>query len=451
MQPRLPPALDLKVVRQPISALRLEGRAARTHSDKQMRALVASIRQFGFITPVLVDELGVVLAGRARLVAAQQAGLTEVPTLRLDHLSPAEKRAYVLADNRIAELAGWSKEILALELKELSLLDADFELEITGFSTLEIEALTIDTGDEPEQAPTIAEGPAITQPGQIWQLGPHRLLCGDSTRLESYRAVMAGGAADAVFTDPPYNVAINGHVRTRPGSREFVMAAGEMSVDQFTAFLSKALIGIASVTKDGGVAYVCMDWRHLRELEAAREASALELLNLCVWDKGTGGMGAFYRSQHELVFVMRKGKTAHRNNVELGRHGRNRSNVWNYPGANMSAEGRAELARHPTPKPVALVSDALLDCTARGEVVLDPFCGGGATIIAAERTGRVARAIELDPLYVDAIVRRWQDETGEAALCVTSGLRLGDDCPPASPPISTISVRTRRRVEPADV
>lgn len=450
MQPRLPPALDLKVVRQPISALRLEGRAARTHSDKQTRALVASIRRFGFITPVLVDELGVVLAGRARLVAAQQVGLTEVPTLRLDHLSPAEKRAYVLADNRIAELAGWSKEILALELKELSLLDADFELEITGFSALEIEALTIDTGDEPEQAPVIADGPAITRPGQIWQLGPHRLLCGDSTLLQSCQAVMAGGLADAVFTDPPYNVAINGHVRTRPGSREFVMAAGEMSVDQFTAFLTKALAGIASVIKDGGVAYICMDWRHLRELDAAREANALELINLCVWDKGTGGMGSFYRSQHELVFVTRKGKTAHRNNVELGRHGRNRSNVWNYPGANMSAEGRAELQRHPTPKPVALVSDALLDCTARSEIVLDPFCGGGATLIAAERTGRIARAIELDPLYVDAIVRRWQDETGQTATCAASSRPFGHV---DSTDNTTISVRRRRPLltETADV
>lgn len=449
MTPRLPPALDLKVVRQPISALRLEGRAARSHSDKQMRALVASIRQFGFITPVLIDEAGVVLAGRGRLAAAQQVGLADVPTLRLDHLSSAEKRAYVLADNRIAELAGWSKDILALELKELSLLDADFELEITGFSTLEIEALTIDIGAE-DEAPTIAEGPPITQPGQIWQLGSHRLLCGDAMLQQSYRAVMAGDTADAVFTDPPYNVAINGHVRTRPGSREFIMAAGEMSVSQFTAFLSNALAGMASVTKDGGVMFACMDWRHLGELDAARMASTLDLINVCVWDKGTGGMGSFYRSQHELVFVMRKGRTAHRNNVELGRHGRNRSNVWNYPGANMSAEGRTELSRHPTPKPIALVADALLDCTARGEIVLDPFCGGGATIIAAQRTGRVARAIELDPLYVDAIVRRWQDETGEAAVCAITGLHFGAAATPSLDQPLSVSIRSRRRPQVAE-
>jgi DNA modification methylase len=450
MTPRLPPALDLKVVRQPISALRLEGRAARSHSDKQMRALVASIRQFGFITPVLIDEAGVVLAGRARLAAAQQVGLTDVPTLRLDHLSSAEKRAYVLADNRIAELAGWSKDILALELKELSLLDADFELEITGFSTLEIEALTIETGADDDGEATIAEGPAITQLGQIWQLGPHRLLCGDATLLQSYRAVMAGDIADAVFTDPPYNVTINGHVRTRPGSREFVMAAGEMSVSQFTAFLSNALAGMASVTKDGGVIFTCMDWRHLGELDAARMASTLDLINVCVWDKGAGGMGSFYRSQHELVFVMRKGRTAHRNNVELGRHGRNRSNVWSYPGANMSAEGRAELSRHPTPKPIALVADALLDCTARGEIVLDPFCGGGATIIAAERTGRVARAIELDPLYVDAIVRRWQDEVGVAAHCAITGLPFAQGAPPPLQQTPPVSIRSRRRSHVAE-
>jgi DNA modification methylase len=261
---------------------------------------------------------------------------------------------------------------------------------------------------------------------------------------------MASDVADAVFTDPPYNVAINGHVRTRPGSREFVMAAGEMSVSQFTTFLSNALSGIASVTKDGGVIFACIDWRHLGELDAARMASTLDLINLCVWDKGAGGMGSFYRSQHELVFVMRKGRTAHRNNVELGRHGRNRSNVWNYPGANMSAEGRAELGRHPTPKPVALVADALLDCTARGEIVLDPFCGGGATVIAAERTGRVARAIELDPLYVDAIVRRWQDQTARAALCAATGRRFADAVAPTFNQPS-ISVRARRRPETSDV
>lgn len=444
-----PPVFAPKVVLQPLPALRLEGRAARTHSDRQMRALIASIRQFGFVAPLLVDETGLVLAGRARLAAAQQIGLTEVPTLRLDHLSPAEKRAYVLADNRIAELAGWSKEILALELKELSLLDADFDLEITGFSALEIEALTFDDPGEPEQAPSIADGPAITQPGQIWRLGPHRLLCGDSTRPQSYQSVMAGDAADAVFTDPPYNVAINGHVRTRPGSREFVMAAGELSIDQFTAFLSHALAGIASVTRDGGVAYICMDWHHLRELEAARAAASLEMINLCVWDTGAGGMGSFYRSQHELVFVLRKGRTAHRNNIELGRHGRNRTNLWAYAGANMSAEGRAELARHPTPKPVALVADALLDCTARGEIVLDPFCGGGATLIAAERTGRIARAIELDPLYVDAIVRRWQDETSQTALCAATGARFGETVAIDRAPRS-VTVRARRRPQQAE-
>ncbi|HRO03452.1 MAG TPA: ParB N-terminal domain-containing protein, partial [Terricaulis sp.] len=221
---RLPPTLDLKVVRQPIAAFRLEGRAARTHSDKQMRALIASVRQFGFVTPILIDEAGAVLAGRARLEAARQVGLTEVPTLRLDHLSAAEKRAYVLADNRIAELAGWSKDILALELQELSTLDLGFDLEITGFSTLEIEALTFVEDAEAEEAPAIAEGPAVSQPGHIWSLGKHRLLCGDSTLPSSYQALMAGALADAVFTDPPYNVAINGHVRTRPGSREFVMA-----------------------------------------------------------------------------------------------------------------------------------------------------------------------------------------------------------------------------------
>ncbi len=356
-------------------------------------------------------------SAKARLPAARAAGLVSVPTIQAAHLSVAEKRAYRLAANKLYEIAGYDRDELALEFQELLELDLDFTLEITGFSTPEIEALRF--GDDilgEDEAPMV-EGPAVSRAGDLWILGRHKLLCADATQSDSYSVLLGEENAAGVFTDPPYSVPVNGHVRTGAGHREFAMASGEMSDAAFADFLTQALGLLTQRSKPGAVLYVCMDRRGIGQVLAATTASRLELLNLCVWNKGTGGMGSFYRSQHELVFVLKRPGASHTNFVELGKNGRYRTNVWDYPGANASGQGRMDLARHPTPKPVAMVADALLDSTRPGELVLDPFCGGGTILIAAERIGRCARAIELDPFYVDAAVRRWEAETGASACC----------------------------------
>lgn len=365
-----------------------------------------------------------ILAGHGRVEAAKLVGMTEVPVLRLSHLSEAERRAYVIADNRLAEMAGWDKQILAIDLR--ALVDLDFEIEVVGFAPAEVD-LMIDeardadptSADDPDDAalPTPPQNP-ITHPGDVWACGRHRLVCGDALNGATYSTLMQGERADAIFTDPPYNVPIEGFVggKGKAKRREFVMASGEMSSEAFAAFLSTSLGNAAAASRDGAIAFVCMDWRHMGELLAAGAEAFDELKNVCVWAKSNGGMGSLYRSQHELVFVFKRGKGDHCNTVELGRYGRNRTNVWSYRGANAFGAARdAELAMHPTVKPVALVEDAIKDVTRRGDTVLDPFGGSGSTLIAAERCGRSARLIEIDPAYCDVIIQRWEDHTGRRA------------------------------------
>ncbi len=414
-----------------VAALRPYLRNARTHSPKQVRQIAASIEEFGFTNPVLIDAEGGIIAGHGRVEAAKLLGLEKVPAIRLDHLSEAQKRAYVIADNRLAQLAGWDNELLALELQFLSTLDLDFDVEITGFETAEIDILieSLDTSasdDEADRLPEIDDAaPPVSRVGDLWHLGAHRLLCDDALEPESYERLMAGARAQMVFADPPYNVAVDGHVcgLGKIKHREFVMASGEMSESEFTAFLSTVLANLANSCADGALLYTCMDWRHLLELLHAGRDSGVELLNLCVWNKDNGGMGSFYRSKHELVLVFKKGSAPHINNIELGKYGRYRTNVWNYAGVNTLRKGRLEeMAMHPTVKPVALVADAIKDCTRRGHIVLDAFAGSGTTIIAAEKTGRVGYALELDPGYVDVAVRRWQRLTGESAVHADTGL-----------------------------
>lgn len=280
------------------------------------------------------------------------------------------------------------------------------------------------TVDAPEDAVTFADGAPVTRQGDIWQLGRHRLLCGDSRSGADFAALMNGEAADLVFTDPPYNVKIDGNV-CGLGSvkhREFAFASGEMSESQFTAFLRDTLGNAASVMRDGAIALVCMDWRHTGELMAAGRAVFTELKNLVVWNKTNGGMGAFYRSKHELIFVFKQGTAEHTNSFGLGETGRYRTRVWDYAGiSSISGSRGEELAMHPTVKPVALIADAIRDCSRRGETVLDCFGGSGSTLIAAEKTGRSARLIEYDPLYCDTIVKRWERLTGKKAMLASSG------------------------------
>jgi DNA modification methylase len=402
---------------------------ARTHSRKQIRQIADSIKRFGFTNPVLVDNGGEIIAGHGRIAAAKLLGLSEVPTLRLSHLSAAEKRAYVLADNRLAEKAGWDREILAIELQ--GLIDLDFEVELTGFETGEIDLILEDAdaakgeaaGPE-DEIPDLSPGLVVSQTGDMWLLGKHRLLCGDARDDDAYKGLVAGETAEFVFADPPYNVRITGHVcgHGRIRHREFAMASGEMSAEAFTGFLITVFQRLVAHTTNGSIHEIFMDWRHLTEMMAAGNKVYTELKNLCVWVKTNAGMGSFYRSRHELVFVWKAGDGPHVNNFELGQHGRHRSNVWQYAGANTLRPDRLEeLSVHPTIKPVALVADAIKDCSRRNGIVLDPFVGSGTTLIAAERTGRRARGIEIDPVYVDVAVRRWQTYSGKAATLAATG------------------------------
>lgn len=404
-------------------------RNARTHSAKQLQQIARSIERFGFTNPVLVDEENRILAGHGRVAAARQLGLSAVPVLCIGNLSPAERRAYALADNKLALNAGWDQELLALELQEL--IDLDFEVDLTGFSLAEIdfaldaakEASTDGDNDNADIIPPPGQR-TVSRPGDVWNLGRHRLLCGDARLPEHYAALLAQEQADIVFTDPPYNVPIDGHVTGlgRVRHREFAMGSGEMSPTQFTEFLAASLGNMARNCRSGAILFVCMDWRHMRELCEAGDITGLDLKNLVVWNKTNGGMGSFYRSKHELIFVFKHGDAPHVNSFGLGDTGRYRTNVWDYPGiSSMSASRGSELAMHPTVKPVALVADALRDCSRRGDVVLDPFGGSGTTLIAAQQTGRTARLIEFDPIYCDTIIRRFEQVTGKHAQHAGTG------------------------------
>ena len=412
-----------------VSGLTPNPRNARTHTKQQVHHISASIRTFGFTNPVLIDAEGTIIAGHGRVEAAKLVGMSQVPCIRIEHLTDDQKRAYVIADNRLAELAGWDDEILAIELQHLSEVEIDFDVEVTGFETAEIdyriESLAADEPDEADDLSDLeADLPTVSQLGDLWQMGPHRLLCGDALTGGCYVQLVGGAMMRMVFADPPYNVPIDGHVcgRGRIKHRDFAMASGEMSEAEFTAFLTAVLGNLAATCTNGGLIYVAMDWRHLFELLSAGQAANLTQLNLCVWAKDNGGLGSFYRSQHELVAVFKVGDGPHINTIQLGRHGRYRTNVWHYPGVNSLRRGRmCDLAMHPTVKPVALVADAIKDCTRRGDLVLDAFLGSGTTLIAAEKTGRVAYGMELDPGYVDVAVRRWQRLTGDAAVHAETG------------------------------
>jgi DNA modification methylase len=374
-----------------------------------------------------------VIAGHGRIMACRQLGWKEVPTIRLEHLSDGQTRAFMIADNRLTENSVWDDRLLAKQLKELFMLDLDFSLEVTGFEMgeidLRIEKLGAgpDGGEDPaDKVPALPTGPRVSRAGDLWLLGNHRVYCGSALDQAAYTALMAGEQAEVVFTDPPYNVAIDGNVSGLGATRhrDFMMASGEMNEAEFTDFLRRACLLLSRHSAVGSLHYICMDWRHLCELLAAGRQAYTELKNICVWAKDNAGMGSLYRSQHELVFVFKHGRIPHRNNVQLERYGRNRSNVWFYPGAKSFAQDTKEgqlIALHPTVKPVALVADAIMDCSARGDIVLDAFLGSGTTVIAAERSGRRCYGVELDPVYVDTIIRRWQLFSKKRAVHASSG------------------------------
>jgi len=414
--------------------LKLYARNPRKHPQRQLTMIAASIREFGFVIPVLITGDDELITGEARVNAAKRVGLTGIPTIGIHHLSSAQIKAFRLADNRLAEGAGWDQESLAAEIEEI-LTSSEMEIESLGWSTSELDVILSDAGgDTAAQAdPADEDLPPPPRPvsraGDLWLLGKHRLLCGSSLQREAWDVLMGGKVAAMAFTDPPYNVPVAGHVSGlgKIQHAEFAMASGEMSKACFTDFLAESLGAMMGRVCDGAILHVCMDWRHLPELLAAGDKVQLQLINLCVWNKTNGGMGSLYRSKHELVLVFKKGRTPHINNVELGKHGRYRTNVWDYAGVNTFGAGRmADLEAHPTVKPIALVADAIRDVSRHGDIVLDAFMGSGTTILAAERAGRVAYGIEIDPGYVDVAIRRWEKMTGKSAVLQSTGQNFAE-------------------------
>lgn len=402
---------------------------ARVHSKKQIRQIARSIEQFGFTNPILIDDQSMVLAGHGRLSAAKHLEMKEVPCVVLSNMSGAQKRAYILADNKLVLNGAWDEEILATELQSLLLEDSKFDLDLTGFAIPEIDRIIeglnpSDRGDPADERIPAVGDVSVSKPGDLWILGPHKILCGSALDEAAFQRLMGREKAEMVFTDPPYNVPIDGHVGGlgKVRHREFAMASGEMSKPEFTDFLGTVMRHLARFSTEGSIHFHCMDWRHLAEMLAAGDGIYTELKNICVWVKENGGMGTFYRSRHELVFVFKSGAKPHINNFELGQHGRYRTNVWEYRGYSPAAKSSDDnFAIHPTVKPVQMVSDAIKDVSKRGGIVLDCFGGSGTTVIAAHKTGRRARLVEIDPLYVDVVIRRWQDYAKDDAVLESTG------------------------------
>ena len=413
---------NLQLVRVAIADLKSASRRIHKRDEAQIARIGESLGAFGAARPILITTGYEIIDGHAAVEAAVQNGLTQLPAVIVPHLSDAEVKAFRIAVNRIPERAEWDLEELRVELQELVL--EGQPIEGLGFDEPQLEIiLDGDEGDAPEAADLEADtaGAAITRLLDLWLAPPHRILCADATRAQSYAALMRGIAVRLVLTDVPYNVRIAHNVSSRK-RREFVQASGELKRFEFEAFNFDWMRAAIAYLVDGGLMASFIDWRSLDILlEMARELE-VELFNLIVWAKTNAGMGAMWRSQHELLPVWKKGDADHVNNVELGRHGRSRSNVWTYPGASsLGSDSRKGLKLHPTVKPVAMLQDMLLDVTRRGDSVLDPFLGSGSTLIAAERSGRVVYGMDLDPAYVDVAVRRWQAETGREAILESTG------------------------------
>lgn len=418
-------------------------------SDKAILKVASSIKEFGFLNPIIIDKDNIIVAGHTRLKACAKLGIKTVPVIKATELTPAQIQVYRLADNRTGEESEWDKELLSIEIADLEKLIADDELNIDlnisslGFDPKELEALNSlrlenefdendPTCDEDYNVPKVDESKeAITKRGDIWQLGKHRLMCGDSTNFSDVEKLMDNKMADMIFTDPPYNVKIKDVVGQ--GIKEhsnFAMACGEMSVEEFTDFLANVFTNYIAFSKKGSIHYVCMDWKHIFEIISAGRKTYAELKQLCVWNKDIGGMGTFYRNKHELIFIFKNGKEPHTNNFELGQNGRYRTNVWDYASPSSFAGREAledengkklkgtskELSMHPTVKPLKMVIDAILDCSNKGELITDLFLGSGTTLIAAEKTECTCYGMEISPHYCDVIVRRWEEVSGERAV-----------------------------------
>jgi len=412
----------------PIAKL-VPGPKVRKHSEAQIERICASIRKFGFLCPPLIEATGQIIAGVARVEAARRAGFEELPALVASNLSATDIKAYRIADNRLAEMSTWDRDALKLEFQSILDIDSSFDLQWSGFDTAEIDLVLnpIDANEDDspdDEAPALGAVP-VSRVGDVWMLGEHRLVCGDALSDDAFDLLMGGEKARLVLSDVPYNVPVDGHVGGlgKKQHREFVQASGEMTADEFADFLLKAIVVMAANARDGAIIALFIDWRSVETMLRVGREVGLKLLNLIVWNKTNGGMGSLYRSKHELLLVFKKGKAPHVNNVMLGAKGRYRTNVWDYAGVNTFGAARmGDLEAHPTVKPVAMIADAIMDLTNRGDLVIDSFAGSGTLIVAAQKTGRVARCTELDPLYVDVAIRRFEARFGIRAIHVQTGL-----------------------------
>ena len=430
MAAQLSPQINgLQVIYRPRTALKPHPQNPNTHSAKQVELIARSIRDFGWTNPIIIDEDDKVLAGHGRLLAAAKIGIDMVPTICVAHLSPAQRRAYVILDNRLSEVGGtWNRRLLALEHEAIQLLDPEFDLTSTGFELDDIAIMFDNLNDisEDRTPEPDRKGPAVAKVGDLWLLGHHRLYCGDARMAASFEALLGTEKAQMVIVDAPYNVRIGGNCVAEGKHREFIMASGEMTRTEFADFLTGVFAHLITFSVDGSLHYLFMDWRHMAEMVLATSQYA-EQKNLIVFDKISAGMGTCYRSQHELIWLMKNGTGPHINNFLLGQKGRHRTNVWSYPGLNGAVPDRQKLlALHPTVKPLALISDAIKDCSKTGGLILDCFAGSGTIIMAAERTGRRAAAMELDAHYVDVAIRRWQADTGQKAVFAHDGRSFGE-------------------------
>lgn len=414
----------------PIDKLRQDERSPRRYSKKELKKAEDIIRRFGVRLPVVISADGCVVAHFIAVAAAKRAGITQLPVVYADDLPEPERRALSLALNRLYELGDFDQRILGDLLLDFEVTVPDLDFGDIGFDQGEVDrAIRVAQQSEcAEEVPVEVGASAVSRLGDVWLLGEHRIACGDATARESYTALLNGEVADMVFTDPPYGCAVNGFVTSRK-HREFVEASGEKDAPELSIFFRKICEALGAYVRPGAVVDLCIDWRSQHLLQEAALPIFGPLLNLAVWVKDRAGMGSFLRSQHELVLIYAAGGGKPRNNVELGRHGRHRSNVWKYPSAMTFGRSGVEgdlLDDHPTPKPKEMIADAILDCTNRGEVVLDPFLGSGSTLIAAETTGRRCRGMDLDPLYVDLTARRWQNWTGRSAVHAATGRSFDD-------------------------
>lgn len=423
---------EAKVVERRLAELKPSPHKARLHPPKQIHLIAESLKAFKFVAPILIDKSDVIVAGHGRYEAAKLLGLSVVPTICLDHLTKDQLRAFALADNRLAELSGWDNAILKIEMSHL--IEINFDVELTGFDTPQIDMiLSADEAPVPKADPADAVEPvgaqAVTRRGDLWLLGDHRILCGDARERADYEKLMGGERAQMTFTDPPYNVRINGHVGGlgKIKHRAFPMASGEMDKPGYTAFLTIVFGEIVAASQDGALIYTCIDGPHLHEMLNAGYATFDELKAVITWAKTNAGMGSLYRSQTELIPLWKTGKAPHINNIELGRHGRYRTTLWTYAGANGFGRGRMEdLAAHPTVKPCAMVMDAIKDASKAKGIILDPFGGSGTTLIAAAKTKRRGYLMELDPLYVDVAIARWEKLLKGQACHAETGLSFAE-------------------------